>query len=155
MAAATGTEPAKALGRRLADVLPELETRGLLPVIQHVLTRGTVEVLAPALHRYLFACPPAEPSSAFDRMQQHVTIGPLRADGGISGIVVTVEDVTARMTRERQLAEELTSRAGPLSGGAATPMAAELTQALSASDWRTRRTATGGPSMRRCSPCCF
>ena len=122
MAAATGTEPAKALGRRLADVLPELETRGVLPVIQHVLTRGTVEVLAPALHRYLFACPPAEPSSAFDRMQQHVTIGPLRDDGRISGIVVTVEDVTARMTRERQLAEE-------------------LTQALSASDWRTRRTA--------------
>jgi hypothetical protein len=59
-------------------VLPDIEARGLLPVLQDVVARGTVQVLAPALHHYLFACAPAAPTAGFEHMQQHVAIGPLR-----------------------------------------------------------------------------
>ena len=67
-------------------------------------SRGTVEVMATALHHYLFAVRAARSASALDHMQQHVTIGPLRDETGIVGIVVTVEDVTARVEQERRVA---------------------------------------------------
>ena len=38
-------------------------------------------------------------------MQQHVTIGPLRDETGVVGVVVTIEDVTARVEEERRVAE--------------------------------------------------
>src|SRR6476660_5827671 len=86
IADATGIEPGQALNRPLLDVIPEIGTRGLDGVLENVLTRGTVEVLAPALHHYLFTCAPREPATGFDRMEQHVTIGPLRDDGRIVGL---------------------------------------------------------------------
>src|SRR5688572_3971092 len=100
MATATGVPAVRALRRPLAEVLPDIEARGLLPMLQDVLARGTVAVLAPALHHYLFSCAPAASVSGFDRMQQHVAIGPLRENGRIVGLVVTVEDVTARIGHE-------------------------------------------------------
>lgn len=106
IAAATGIEAARALSRPVADVIPDISPIGL-SVMEDVLSRGTVEVMSPALHRYLFPCKPLDPSGALDRMQQHVTIGPLRDDTGIVGIVVTVEDVTARVEEERRVAEGL------------------------------------------------
>jgi hypothetical protein len=42
MAGATGIEPARALGRPLVDVLPEIAARGFIAVLQSVLSRGTV-----------------------------------------------------------------------------------------------------------------
>src|SRR5262245_38443017 len=103
LARATGIEPAHALNRPLVDVVPDLQIRGLLSVIESVLAKGTVEVLAPALHHFLIPCPPPEPSPSFQRMQQHVTMGPLRDDGRVVGVVVTVEDVTHRLESERWL----------------------------------------------------
>lgn len=145
IAAATGIDPARALNRPLPDVLPELRTRGLLPILENVLTRGTVEVLAPALHHYLFACPPTVPSAVFDRMQQHVTIGPLRDDGRIAGLIVTIEDVTPRVERERQVAEQLKQNAPPVpdSPTRASPRQdiESLTRLLGEEDWRVRRMA--------------
>jgi HEAT repeat protein len=129
IAETTGIAPEKALHRAIVEVLPEIETRGHLGVLENVVTRGTVEVLSPALHHYLYACAPSSPATFFDRMQQHVTVGPLRQEGRIIGLVVTVEDVTARMDHERQIA------AGQVKDVEA------LTQLLGESDWRTRRTA--------------
>jgi HEAT repeat protein len=117
----TGVTPDQALHRPIADVLPELEPRGLLRVFRNVVANGTVEVLAPALHQYLIACPPSDGSTLADRMQQRVTIGPLRVDGAIVGVAVTIEDVTARVERERELVH--------------------LTRALGDQDRRTRRAA--------------
>ena len=78
-------------------------------------------MLAPALHHYLFACAPTEPSTGFDRMQQHVTIGPLREDGRIVGLIVTVEDVTARIDRERQAVADRLGHTVPSSQPGAEP----------------------------------
>src|SRR6185436_14015784 len=80
LARATGIGPVEALDRPLDEVVPDLKARGLLSIVENVLSRGTVEVLAPALHHYLIACPPIEPSLSFQHMQQHVTMGPLRDD---------------------------------------------------------------------------
>jgi HEAT repeat protein len=100
MAAATGVEPARALNRPVSEVIPGISPTGLA-IMEDVLAHGTVEVMATALHHYLFPCKPADPSS-LEWMQQHVTIGPLRDDAGIVGIVVTVEDVTARVEEQRR-----------------------------------------------------
>ena len=54
-------------------------------------------MLAPAFHHYLIPCAPASPSPHFDRMQQRVTLGALREESAIVGVMVTVEDVTARL----------------------------------------------------------
>ncbi len=64
-------------------------------------------MLAPALHKYLIPCAPIEPSTEFDRMQQRVVIGALRNEDGALGLVVTVEDVTARLETERRVARQL------------------------------------------------
>src|ERR1700733_3368867 len=89
----TGITAERALNRSLSSVLPELEHVGLLPILERVATSGTVEVLAPALHRYLIARAPGDPSAASARMQQRVTIGPIREEGRITGVAVTIEDV--------------------------------------------------------------
>ena len=97
----TGVAAEQALNRALASVLPELEPRGLLTVVQQVAANGAVQVLAPALHRYLIACAPLDRAATSDRMQQHVTIGPIREEGRITGVMVTIEDVTARVERDK------------------------------------------------------
>ena len=118
----TGIAPEQALNRAIGSVLPEVEARGLLAVMRRVAATGTVEMLAPALHSYVIACPPSERSAIFDRMQQRVTVGPISEDGGTTGVGVTIEDVTARVERDRQIAERL-------AGG------------LGADDWRARQAA--------------
>lgn len=118
LAASTGIAAADAVGRPLTDVVPDLPARGLLQWFEQVLATGEVQVLAPAFHHYLIPCPPRQPSPHFDRMQQRVTLGPLREGTRIAGVVATVEDVTARIDWERALADR-----------------------LRADDWKTRRGA--------------
>ena len=107
LAACSGIAAADAIGRPLAGVVPDLAARGLLERFTQVLRTGEVQVLAPAFHHYLIPCPPRHPSRFFDRMQQRVTLGPLREGPAIVGVMATVEDVTARIDRERELAEGL------------------------------------------------
>jgi HEAT repeat protein len=157
LAEATGIAPEAARGRPLAEVIPDLAVRGLLAPFEQVLSRGVVEILAPAFHRYLIACPPVGGSTIFDRMQQRVTIGPLREDGRIVGTIVAVEDVTARMERERQLAAELSSLDGDVRVRAATLLAEDeplegadpLIGAIGDEDWRVRRAAVKGLGRRK------
>ena len=51
-------------------------------------------------------------STVFTRMRQQVTLGPLRTEGQIVGVVVTVEDVTARVRHERRIAGHSAGRLG-------------------------------------------
>ena len=44
---------------------------------------------------------------AFEKMRQHVTIAPLEEAGNIAGLIVTIEDVTPRLERERDAADQL------------------------------------------------
>lgn len=121
MAANTGIAGSVACGRPLVAVIPDLATRGLLQRFEQVIASGEVQVLAPAFHHYLVPCAPRQPSVHFERMQQRVTLGPLREGDRIVGVMATVEDVTARIERERELA------AG-----------------LRADDWKVRRAAVRG-----------
>ena len=129
LAQLTGISEETASGRELTALVPELEQRGLLKRFQRSLNDGVVEVLAPAFHHYLIPCAPVTPSKHFDQMQQRVTIAPLRDDNTIAGLIVTIENVTERLERERE---------------AASPML----KALSDEDWRVRREAVQEVSQR-------
>ena len=118
----TGISEESVLRQPLIAVLPDLEERRLLKRFQRSLKEGVVGVLAPAFHHYLIECEPVSPAKHFSKMQQLVTIAPLRDGDSIAGLIVTVEDVTARLESERNVA---------------TPML----DALSDDDWRVRRVA--------------
>ena len=144
LADATGIAPGDALNRPLVDVIPDLAARGLLHMLENVLARGSAEVLAPAIHHYLIPCPPSQSSGMFDRMQQHVTIGPLREDHKVVGVIVTVEDVTARVEREHALAASLgqeDAAVDRVEDVSTHQQIDSLAHLLGAEDWRVRRTA--------------
>ena len=104
---ATNIAEADAHGQELPVLFPDIVSRGLIDSLHRALRTGSVEVLAPAFHRYLIPCPPLASSRQFDKMQQRVTIAPLRENENIIGLIVTIEDVTARIEEERQLEEAL------------------------------------------------
>ena len=155
LARLTGISEESALGQPLTALLPELEKRGLLTRFQRSLNEGVVEVLAPVFHHYLIPCAPVTPAKHFDKMQQRVTIAPLRDDDSIAGLIVTVEDVTERLERERELAASLSSGNEATRLDAAETLsedesydAAHLLDALSDESWRVRRVAVQGVSQR-------
>ena len=146
LASVTGITAEQAVDRALTEVMPDLAARGILTAFENVLTQGTVEVLAPALHHYLIECAPTEDVPGFTCMQQHVTLGPLRADGRIVGIVATVEDVTSRVARERAIAARLHElpadrpfHQGDPAGGSTSRHIESLTRLMAQEDWRLRR----------------
>ena len=151
----TGLDASKACGQSLADLFPELARRGLLARLQRVVTEGTVEILSPAFHKFLFACRPAAPSRRFEKMQQRVEIVPLREDDRITGCLVTIEDVTARLDHERDLAEQLATGDESARLRAASEFAstdgeapAELVNAIGDKSWRVRRSVVDGLARR-------
>ena len=73
----TGIRADGARGKSVTEIIPDLETRGLLARFRRVLENGTVEMLAPAFHRFLIPCPPLSRSERFAEMRQRVTIAPL------------------------------------------------------------------------------
>jgi HEAT repeat protein len=157
IAAMTGIRGESAVGRALTDLVPDLASRGFTQPFARVLSEGVVEVLAPAFHAYLIPCAPGAPSDHFDQMQQHVTIGPLREHDRIVGAMVTIEDVTARLDRQRDLAKQLRDAdpdgriraARELERDASVdPQAAPLDAALRDDDWRVRRSAVRTVSRR-------
>jgi HEAT repeat protein len=141
IADATRIKAEDAVNRPLIELVPDLDARGLLSVFENVLAHGMVEVLAPALHHYLIACPSPDDIPGFARMQQHVTLGPLRADGRVVGVVVAVEDVTARVAHERQLAARLqeSPREAVRSATGSSHQIEALTRLMAQDDWRLRR----------------
>jgi len=155
LARLTGISEESASGQALTALLPDLEQRGLLKRFQRSLKDGVVEVLAPAFHHYLIPCAPVTPAKHFDMMQQRVTIAPLRDDNSIVGLIVTVEDVTERLERERELAMRLAEEDESARLHAAETLsndesydAAPLLDALSDDSWMVRRAAIKGVSQR-------
>ena len=144
----TGIPEARAVGARLEELVPTLVERAMLDLLREPLVSGAPVVLAAALHKYLIPCAPLEPSEEFDRMQQRVVIGALKSDAGQAGIVVTIEDVTPRLERERRLARAL-NHADPAARLAAVKQlesgdpddAERLTGVIGDDDWRVRRAA--------------
>jgi HEAT repeat protein len=155
LARLTGISEESASGRALTELLPDLEKRALLTRFKRSLDEGVVEVLAPAFHHYLIPCAPVTPAKHFAKMQQRVTIAPLRDGNSIAGLIVTVEDVTARLEQERELATHLAQ------GDEATRLSAAeklseaesldvkpLLGALSDESWMVRRAAVKGVAQR-------
>lgn len=158
----TGIPAENARHRSVVEIIPDLETRGLFGRFKRVMEEGTVEILAPAFHRFLISCPPPFPSHHFTEMRQRVTIAPLRENETIDGLIVTIEDVTERMEREIELAAQLrdadetvrlqTAKVlsnEPENLGAET--AAPLINALGDKSWRVRRELVDGLA-RRAAP---
>ena len=105
----TGLAAEDARGKEVQLLFPEIKSRGLLQTLEKVLADSVVRVLAPAFHRYLIPCSTQKPSQRFDRMLQRVTIAPVEEDGEVVGLIITIEDVTERIERERELDELLAS----------------------------------------------
>lgn len=131
LAAATGRDEAQVRGLALEELTGGPTSAWYHDLFVEVIESGTPRVLAPAFHRFLIPCPPQEPSAHFDRMQQRVTVAPLRHDATIVGLIITVEDVTWRLDAERELAAEL-QRTGNVAAAVAN---------VGAPDWRMRRIA--------------
>jgi HEAT repeat protein len=155
LARLTGISEESASGRDLTALLPDLEKRGLLKRFQRSLNEGVVEMLAPAFHHYLVPCAPINPSKHFDKMQQRVTIAPLHDDHAIAGLIVTIEDVTARLEHERELSARLAQgdesarlHAAEIISDDESYDTAPLLGALSDESWRVRRVAIKGVSQR-------
>ena len=155
LARLTGIGEESALGKPVTALLQDLEKRGLLQRFQRSLNEGVVEVLAPAFHHYLIPCAPVTPAKHFDKMQQRVTIAPLRDDDLIAGLIVTVEDVTDRLDCERELATHLAEGDEATRLKAAETLSDDesydttpLLDALSDDSWRVRRAAIKGVSQR-------
>jgi HEAT repeat protein len=143
----TGIHAARARGRRLDDLVPDLRARVLVDLIREPLVSGSAQVLAPALHKFLIPCPPLEPSEEFDRMQQRVVVGALRDEERAVGLVVTIEDVTMRLEQERKLARHLRDTdpavrllaVRRLSTFEPTDGLGPLASAMADEDWQVRR----------------
>ena len=89
-------------GERLFSIFPEVEARGLAHYYRQAL-EGESRVLSHGFHQFLLAVPALSSTSESDRMQQSCTIAPLVEDGAIVGTITIIEDVTDRVTREREL----------------------------------------------------
>ena len=152
LARVTGVSADEARGKKLADCFPEIAARDFLQRFERVLAEGVIEVLATAFHHYLIACAPLEPSNRFDKMQQRVTIAPLHESGAVVGTLVTIEDVTARLDRERDLDEQLASTnetlrlqaTRALAEADARDAAEKLLGVLGDESWSVRRAAVDG-----------
>ena len=107
LACATGLAERDVRGRALLSLIVPARADSARVFLEEVLSTGTSRVLAPAFHHCLIACPPLQPSTHFTEMQQFVTIAPLLSGTSIVGAMLTIEDVTPRLDRERELMAEL------------------------------------------------
>ena len=146
---ATSISRDEALGRDLSSLVPAFEERDLRARFDATLHSGVVQVFSSRLHGPLFPCAPRFRSRHFALMQQRVTVGPLTEGNRISGLVISVQDVTAQHEKERNLAAGLTSKDPDVRRAAAEGLAshAELdsvdsfSSAIGSDDWRVRRAA--------------
>jgi HEAT repeat protein len=132
MADATGIPEASVLGRPLIEVVAAERVDFYRELFAEVLERGTARVLAPAFHKYLVPCAPRVASAHFEHMQQRVTVAPLSAEAGAVGVMLTLEDVTDRLDRERTIAAMIQHQPGETHHTEA---------ALASDDWRVRGAA--------------
>lgn len=144
----TGITADRARGQRLEELVPDLRARMLIDLIREPLISGSAQVLAPALHKFLIPCPPLEPSEAFEHMQQRVVVGALRDAHRAVGLVMSIEDVTERLERERELARQFRGQSPSARLKAVEELAHEpgdgmgpLGVAMADDDWRVRRAA--------------
>lgn len=149
---ATGLSEEIARGKSLAELIPSFVDSGMSGHFQRVLQHGIIETLPQKIYPYLFECPPNIASSHFQKMQQQVTIAPLKQKGEIIGIIVTIEDITANLEQGLNLTAQLESPEENLRLVAVqnllranvTEPEQMLVKALGDPSWRVRRAAVDG-----------
>lgn len=127
VADATRLHEPDVIGRSLLDFVASDRAEFYRDLLSEIIESRSARVLAPAFHHYLIKCAPRRRSEHFDFMQQRVTIAPLMAEAVVAGLMITVEDVTERLDRERSIA----SIAHPSSVD-------RRTDALASEDWQVR-----------------
>ena len=127
IADSTGIAESRAIGRPLLDFVEPERAEFYRGLLAEIISACSARVLAPAFHHYLIKCPPRGKSEHFDCMQQRVTIAPLMAGASAAGLMITLEDVTERLDRERSFA----AMHAPSS-------TRERTLALASEDWQVR-----------------
>lgn len=149
LAVATSIPRERAVGRELAALVPAFDERDLRGRFTETISSGAVQIFSSALHGPLFPCAPRFRSRHFALMQQRVTIGPLLDGDRIVGLMITVQDVTAQLETERNIAAALTSGDPDIRRSAADAIASNaqfesiesFSAALGSDDWRVRRAA--------------
>ena len=146
----TGRAARDVVGKSLIEAVPRVSEKRLLDRFERSLAEGTTEILAAALHGFLIPSPPLEPSEHFTEMRQNIKISPLKQDSDLTGLIVTVEDVTNSLDRKLALsaklkheqravrlegAREVSADTAPITRETAGP----VISALSDEDWRVRR----------------
>jgi HEAT repeat protein len=127
IATATGRAEHDVIGQPLLDFVAPERAAFYRDLLSEIVATGSARVLAPAFHHYLIRCALPVPSPHFEYMQQRVTIAPLTGEAAVVGLMITIEDVTARLERERQVAAIL------------DPASPERrTEALASDDWQVR-----------------
>ena len=101
-----GIASGDAIGRPLAELFPELTTRGTIEYYDAA-TRGEVSVISHGLHRYLFPLMPAHPDLGLAAMPQSARIGPLRDGAAVIGTVTLIDDVSERVAAEAELRRQI------------------------------------------------
>lgn len=92
----SGLAAAEILGRKLTEIYPDVESRGLVDRFTRAL-QGETSVLSTALHRYLVPLPSTAGDASVPHMLQTAMIAPLPAlDGSAAGTIAIIEDVTQR-----------------------------------------------------------
>ena len=108
MARCSTIPPEVILGRPVFEFFPTLEAhQSFQRNCKSVLAFGSYAFFSQKLHRYLFPFPPTNTFDVrFEQMQQSCTMGPLRdANKAISGIFLTVEDLTESAANEQRMVE--------------------------------------------------
>lgn len=149
LARVTAISADEARGRPLPELVPALEERGLLNRFRQTLASGSVQVLSSTLHGPMIPCATRSASRHFDEMQQRVTIGPLLDRERIAGLVITIQDVTAQLDAERDLAAALMSddvderraAAEAITDAPRIESLDSFAPVLGSADWRVRRAA--------------
>lgn len=156
LAKITNLSSQAASGIPLIQLIPDLETRGILVYFQRVLQNKVAETLPNATHPYLFKCAASGFSPHFELMQQRVTIAPIQEGSAIVGTLVTVEDITSQLNLAHDLQLQLVSpdetvRLRAVQALAVAPVLDPeemLVRSLADSSWRVRRAAVDGLAQR-------
>jgi HEAT repeat protein len=146
---ATSISTGDARGRPLSELIPALSEGGFLDKFRQTIDSGIVQVFSSTLHGPVIPCPPRSGSRHYDVMQQRVTVGPLLDGERVAGLVITLQDITAQLDAERDLAAALVSddveerRAASEAIAAASQIESpdHFFPALRHADWRIRRAA--------------
>ena len=106
MERSSGHQAVEVSDRPLTELYPGLDTAAFQRNLKSVLSFGIVAYFSQRVHGQLFPFSPAPGSpDGFELMQQHCVMGPLRENGKVVAVYLTVEDVTETVSYQRRLAE--------------------------------------------------